>query len=69
MRNRLNELAELINDLSYKVDSGRFKYYEKQELDRLVKEYLELEDKCCARCKGNRDDHCTSCSKCRKEME
>jgi ribosomal protein L40E len=66
---KLPLLAERITYLSSKVDSGRSKYSEKQELDRLVKEYLELEVKSCRRCYNLRDDHGTTCSKCRKEME
>ena len=36
-------LVERINYLSAKVDSGRFKMSEKNELDRLVNEYIKLE--------------------------
>jgi hypothetical protein len=69
MKQRLSELAERISYLSPKIDSGRFKMSEKQELDRLVKEYLVIDDQLCRRCKGNKDDHGTTCSKCRKEIE
>jgi hypothetical protein len=63
------ELADRISYLSPKIDSGRFKMAEKQELDRLIKEYLAIDEQLCRRCKGSRDDAGTSCSKCRKEIE
>jgi hypothetical protein len=40
---RMRQISERLSDLSPKIDSGRFKYSEKQEKDRLVNEYLELE--------------------------
>ena len=69
MNQRMIELADRISYLSPKIDSGRFKFAEKQELDRLIKEYLEIDEQLCRRCKGNKDDYGTTCSKCRKEME
>jgi hypothetical protein len=69
MKLRLAQIAERLSYLSPKVDSGRFRYAEKQEMDRLVKEYLEIEEKTCRRCRDLRDDHGTTCLKCRKEME
>ena len=39
----LSEIGERLNLLQSKIDSGRFKYAEKQERDRLLDEYLKLE--------------------------
>lgn len=43
LKDRLSKIAERLAYLSSKIDSGRFKYAEKQEQDRLVQEYLDLE--------------------------
>jgi uncharacterized protein YnzC (UPF0291/DUF896 family) len=40
----MNTLGERINELQARVDSGRFTGAEKQELDRLIKKYIELDD-------------------------
>ncbi len=69
MRQRYDELAERISLLQSKIDSGRFKYAEKQERDRLVEEFLKLEQETCRRCRNLRDDDATTCATCRKEME
>lgn len=42
---RMGQIAERLHDLGPKIDSGRFTMAEKQEKDRLVNEYLELEQR------------------------
>lgn len=43
IRERMRQISERLSVLSPKVDSGRFIYAEKEERDKLVNEYLELE--------------------------
>lgn len=40
---RLSEIASRLYELSPKIDSGRYKYSEKQEQCRLVDEYIRLD--------------------------
>lgn len=43
LKARRSAISERLSVLSPKVDSGRFIYAEKEERDKLVNEYLELE--------------------------
>jgi hypothetical protein len=72
---KLSDIANKVERCSHlqsKIDSGRHTGAEVQECRRLSAEivsFYDEYDKVCRRCNGARDDHKTTCSSCRKQMD
>jgi len=68
----ISDKVEKCSQLQSKIDSGRHTGADVQECRRLsaeIVDFFEAYEKLCRRCRGQRDDHGTTCSTCRKQIE